>query len=250
LIAIGGAPLDSINATEKSSLTITGNAGAVEASGVVNIEIESTVNNNQKVVINGHPASNLGAFLVSGFTGLSAFSDGDVNFKFTVGDAAGNVGAVTTITAKLDSTPPAATVVSAEIVDNQNAGTGVLGSTEYGPTGVLGSSEYTNNGATGIFATDDSAPTIKLNLTGVSGGSGTPELVAIYRGLSGSLSLITSGVIGNSSSLEFAQLDLSKLGQVVQGPYVFVVQVEDQAGNVGQTGEVTIELTGILGGGG
>ena len=250
LIAIGGAPLDSINATEKSSLTITGNAGAVEASGVVNIEIESTVNNNQKVVINGHPASNLGAFLVSGFTGLSAFSDGDVNFKFTVGDAAGNVGAVTTITAKLDATPPAAAVVSAEIVDNQNAGTGVLGSTEYGPTGVLGSSEYTNNGTTGIFATDDSAPTIKLNLTGVSGGSGTPELVAIYRGPIGSLSLITSGVIGNSSSLEFAQLDLSKLGSVVQGPYVFVVRVEDQAGNVGPAGEVTIELTGVLGIGG
>ena len=260
LLSVGNAPFDSINETEQISLTIQGSTGAVESGGVVNIEIIGA--NNQRIVINGLQSVN-GAF--SYVTGLSGFSDGNVTFRFTVGDRVGNIdpGNVSTITATLDATPPSVTLARVDIVDNNN---GVLTETinnasiQYGPTGVLGSSEYTSSGVTGVFKTDDSAPTVIV--TGISGSTDPQDIVAVYGGPTGlptlpaltPSNLLATGLI-SSDALEFAQLNIGRTftgGTASPGPYVFVIRIEDLAGNLGTAPAVAveIELTGVLGGGG
>ena len=262
LLSVGNAPFDSINATEKISLTIQGSTGAVESGGVVNIEIIGA--NNQRIVINGLQSVN-GAF--SYVTGLSGFSDGNVTFRFTVGDSVGNIdpGNVSTITATLDTIPPSVTLERVDIVDNNDGG--VLTETinnasiQYGPTGVLGSSEYTSSGVTGVFKTDDNAPTVKV-VTGISGSTDPQDIVAVYGGPKSltfpneltSSNLIATGLI-SSDALEFAQLNIGRTfpgGTALLGPYVFVIRIEDLAGNLGTAPAVAveIELTGVLGGGG
>ena len=262
LLSVGNAPFDSINATEQISLTIQGSMGAVESDGVVNIEIIGA--NNQRIVINGLQSVN-GAF--SYVTGLSGFSDGNVTFRFTVGDRVGNIdpGNVSTITATLDATPPSVTLARVDIVDNYN--NGVLTETinnasiQYGPTGVLGSSEYTSSGVTGVFKTDDNAPTVKV-VTGISGSTDPQDIVAVYGGPKSltfpneltSSNLIATGLI-SSDALEFAQLNIGRTftgGTASPGPYVFVIRIEDLAGNLGNAPPVAVEivLTGVLGGGG
>jgi len=252
LISIGDAPFDLINAAEKDSLTIKGANGAVEATGLVNIDIEGI--NNKLVTIRNVPATNLGAFVLSG-TVLREFSDGPVVFKFTVVDAVGNTGSSASMNATLDATPPSASITKVSVIDNNAAGTGVKNAIQYGPTGVLGSSEYTSTGVTGVFATDDSAPTVKVLVTGILGGTSSQDIVAIYGGASKPsltpANLIATGMIG-ASELEFPQLNIGRGTTVSPGPYVFVIRVEDLAGNAGpgQPEEVIIELTGVLGGGG
>ena len=263
LLSVGNAPFGSINATEQISLTIQGSAGAVESGGVVNIEIIGAIN--QRIVINGLQSDQSGNGAFSYVTGLSGFSDGNVTFRFTVGDRVGNIdpGNVSTITAKLDATPPSVTLARVDIVDNNN---GVLTETinnasiQYGPTGVLGSSEYTSSGVTGVFKTDDSAPTVIV--TGISGSTDPQDIVAVYGGPKSptfpnaltSSNLIATGLI-NSDALEFAQLNIGRTftgGTALPGPYVFVIRIEDLAGNLGTAPAVAveIELTGMLGGGG
>ena len=265
LLSVGNAPFDSINATEKISLTIQGSTGAVESGGVVNIEITGA--NNQRIVINGLQSDQSGNGAFSYVTGLSGFSDGNVTFRFTVGDRVGNIdpGNVSTITATLDATPPSVTLERVDIVDNYN--NGVLTETinnasiQYGPTGVLGSSEYTSSGVTGVFKTDDNAPTVKV-VTGISGSTDPQDIVAVYGGPKSppfpnaltSSNLIATGLI-SSDALEFAQLNIGRTftgGTASPGPYVFVIRIEDLAGNLGTAPAVAveIELTGVLGGGG
>ena len=266
LLSVGNAPFDSINETEKISLTIQGSTqgstSAVESGGVVNIEITGA--NNQRIVINGLQSVN-GAF--SYVTGLSGFSDGNVTFRFTVGDSVGNIdpGNVSTITATLDATRPIVTLARVDIVDDLN--NGVLTETinnasiQYGPTGVLGSSEYTSSGVTGVFQTDDNTPTVKV-VTGISGSTDPQDIVAVYGGPRDKLNpndltssnLIATGLI-SSDALEFAQLNIGRTfteGTALPVPYVFVIRIEDLAGNLGIAPAVAveIELTGMLGGGG
>ena len=263
LLSVGNAPFGSINATEQISLTIQGSAGAVESGGVVNIEIIGAIN--QRIVINGLQSDQSGNGAFSYVTGLSGFSDGNVTFRFTVGDRVGNIdpGNVSTITATLDATPPSVTLARVDIVDNNN---GVLTETinnasiQYGPTGVLGSSEYTSSGVTGVFKTDDSAPTVIV--TGISGSTDPQDIVAVYGGPKSptfpnaltSSNLIATGLI-SSDALEFAQLNIGRTftgGTASPGPYVFVIRIEDLAGNLGNAPPVAVEivLTGVLGGGG
>jgi len=264
LLSVGNAPFDSINETEQISLTIQGSTGAVESGGVVNIEITGA--NNQRIVINGLQSEQSANGAFNYVTGLSGFSDGNVTFRFTVGDRVGNIdpGNVSTITATLDATPPSVTLARVDIVDNFSNGVRTEtinnASIQYGPTGVLGSSEYTSSGVTGVFKTDDSAPTVIV--TGISGSTDPQDIVAVYGGPTGlptlpaltPSNLLATGLI-SSDALEFAQLNIGRTftgGTASPGPYVFVIRIEDLAGNLGTAPAVAveIELTGVLGGGG